>query len=177
MRMPIITLRTFTLGTPPLPLTIPAMRLSATVSALSTSGLRPRCTWTSIRGAWSQGTRASSADTCHLPRCVGLRVRLARINITGKAMTRCPRHCAPSPRSPATCHSWADSRGVVARSRSVIRGFVFLIAASSLPLLTFSTGNLPGKRKVGGFDPPCIFEEDPCFEAAASCPLVGGERK
>jgi hypothetical protein len=151
MRISIITLTTLTLGTLPLPLTIPAICLSVTVPGRGGSGLRPRSIWASIHGVWSRVTPASLADTCPLPRCVVLRARLARISTFAKSMTRRLRHCAPSPRSPpATCHSWADSRGVVVRSRGVYQSFGFLRSASGLSLLSFNIGNPTGKRKVGG---------------------------
>jgi hypothetical protein len=66
MRLPIVTLTTFTPGTPPLPLIIPAICLSITVPGFGTSGLRPGCIWTVIHGAWSRATPTSSVDICHL---------------------------------------------------------------------------------------------------------------
>jgi hypothetical protein len=88
MRISIITLTTLTLGTPPLPLTIPAIRLSVTMPGLGGSGLRPRCIWASTHGVWSRATPASLAYTCHLPRFVVLHVRFARICTIGKSVTR-----------------------------------------------------------------------------------------
>jgi len=73
MRTSVITLMTFRLGTTPLPLATPAIHSSGTVPDLGTSGWQPRCAWTFIHGVWLQGTPASSADTCHLPRCSALR--------------------------------------------------------------------------------------------------------
>jgi hypothetical protein len=154
MRIRIITLMTFTPGTRLLPLNIPAIRLSVTVPGLDGSGLRPRCIWTCTHGVWSLATPVSLADTCHLARCVVLRVRLARINIIGKLMTRGLRHCVPSPRSPpANCHSWADYGGGSWKAWCFIRRFGFLMSASGFALLTFNIGNPPGKRKVGGSAP------------------------
>ena len=77
MRIPVITLTRFTLGTPPLPPTIPAMSSSATAPGPGTSGLRPHCIWTSIHGVWSRPTPVTSADTCRLPRYAVLRARVA----------------------------------------------------------------------------------------------------
>ena len=95
MRLPIVTGTTFTAGAPPLPLIIPAMRLSITMQGCGISGLRPRCVWTVIHGAWSRATLTSSADTCHLARSVVLRVCVARVSVIDKSVTSGRRHCLP----------------------------------------------------------------------------------
>jgi hypothetical protein len=153
MRIRIITLMTFTPGMRLLPLTIPAIRLSVTVLGLDGSGLRSRCIWTSTPGVWSRATPTSLADTCHLARCVVLRVRLARINIISKSMAR-----SASLRALATittCNpAFLGEPKRCGSSKSCCLSAAWIPTACKWPFRADLQDRHPtGKRKVGGFDP------------------------